>query len=87
MEISVEVPQIAKVEMSNVLALVLLGIYSKDPMLYNIYTCIFMFIVVLFITVRELNKPKCISTDKWSMKNTVHIYNVQNKILFSSKEE
>ena len=54
-------------------AIPLLGIYSEDAPTCNKDTCSTMFIVVLFIIERSLEKARCPSTEEWIQK-MLYIY-------------
>ena len=53
----------------------LLGIYPEKTIIQK-YTCITIFIAVLFTIARTWNQPKCPSTGEWIMKMW-HIYTVE----------
>lgn len=65
-------------------AMLVLGIYPKDPTHYYKVTCSSMFTATLFIIARNLKKPSCPSTDGWIMKiqymPTIEYYSAIKKI-------
>lgn len=68
LEISLEVPQKLDIELPELPAIPLLGIYPKDAPTYNKDTCFTMVIAALFIIARSWKEPRCPSTEEWIQK-------------------
>ena len=83
LEISLVVPQKTGYCTENP-AIPFLGIYPKDAPTYNKDTCSTMFITALFIIARSWKEPRCSPTEKWILKNVVHLH---NEVLLSYKKQ
>ena len=57
-------------------AILLLGIYPKDAVLYHRDTCSHMFIAALFAIARNWKPPRCPSTEEW-IKKMWYIYTMK----------
>ena len=74
MEITVVVPQEAENRSTSRLSTLLLGIYPKDASSYYRDTCSTMFIVALFIIVRNWKQLRCSSMDELIKKMWWYLY-------------
>ena len=57
-----------EIDIPEDLAIILLGIYSKDAPPYHKDMCSTMFIEALFVTTRSWKQPKCPMTEEWIQK-------------------
>jgi hypothetical protein len=57
-------------------AILLLGIYPKDAVLYHRDTCSHMFIAALFAIARNWKPPRCPSPEEW-IKKMCNIYTME----------
>jgi hypothetical protein len=57
-----------KLEIVQDPAILLLGLYPKDALLYHRDTCSTMFIAALFIMARNWKQPRCPYTEEWKKK-------------------
>jgi hypothetical protein len=68
LEINLEVLGKLEIDLPQYPVIPLLGIYSKDASPCHRGTCSTMFIVALFVLVRNWTQPRCLSTEQWIQK-------------------